>query len=400
MKDGSLATSTLYAGGKRPLITNGLWTALLNCFRSIAVTCVLLDVLTQGAFAAPDSKTPPPNSNAARDILFQSDTPPPAANANKIQVVPPQPRPLSPSLSLPARMKVALAYDRKKAYRDVVETLKPINDKLGRQGLLLLAKAYGGSGDHVNEMRTLELILAKNARDYVVKTQLANVQSAQKKSEDAIANYTEAREINKKYEPAYRGLLSEYEKSGNTYEARNIVIDMIKTFGPRPKFYTDLCRLYSNDGFLEKAVESCGIAIEKNPNEPLNYMYLGVCIKDKEEPEKAMAILLKASKRFPQSEPLQSVVAGIEFERKNYAAAYQYYKLAVKANPKSGIAQVGLANASFEMQKYEESAQAFEKACHIDKRFGKEFRTAGGKLRGRKESKWQNRFDDGLIRCQ
>jgi tetratricopeptide (TPR) repeat protein len=367
---------------------------------SLALTSgiLLIPLITHSAPPEPPTEK---LSAAKQDLLFQTDTskkPAPANSANGGITVIPAAK-ISPAATPAQRLAFALKLEKKRDFRGIIETLKPASDKLSRQGLLLLSKAYGKTADDPGEMRTLELVLAQNAKDYYAKTALAEVLLRMKRFDDATAAFNEARELNPKFEPAYSGLLRQLEKSGDSYEAVNLVNDMIKNFGNKPAYVANLCRLYSNQALLEKAIETCEQAIEMNGNEPLNFMYLGICLKEKEQVPKATKLLEKAALRFPKSEPVQSVLAQIYLENKSFPKAYQFFKKAIVSDPKSGAAQAGLGNAAFELQKYEESAAAFMRACTLDKKYAKEFRAADGKLRARHDMKWQTKFEDGILHC-
>jgi len=81
-------------------------------------------------------------------------------------------------------------------------------------------------------------------------------------------------------------------------------------------------------------------------------------------------------------------------------AAFKLFHRALESNPKSTRALIGYANSALELQKNEEALGAFIRACEIDRKLGKEMRIALGKLKARKDSNWENRFEDGLIHCQ
>src|SRR5262245_2080731 len=81
------------------------------------------------------------------------------------------PRPGQPP-SLPADIKAkvdtAEGFMLKKEYDKVVETLRPVSDRLNRKGLLLLAQGYAAQKSYLNEIRTLEMLLGQNDKDYFV----------------------------------------------------------------------------------------------------------------------------------------------------------------------------------------------------------------------------------------
>jgi len=290
-------------------------------------------------------------------------------------------------------------YDAKK-YEDAIALLRPLNDKLPRAGLLLLARAYSAKGEVLDEIRTLDLCLAKNPKDYVVKTVYGQALIREKRFEDGIAAFQEARQLNPRYKPAYEAMIKELEQKGERYEARNVLNDMIKVFGPQAEFYTSLCRLYGVDGYNEKTVEICGEAINKDSRIPENHVYLGLALMDREELDRATKVLTHAASRFPHSEPVQSAMGSLYFTKKDIVRSYKYYKAATVADPKSARAWVGFANAALNLQKNEEALNAFAKACKIDRQQTKEFRLALSELRKRHDNMWRSKFENAISQCQ
>jgi tetratricopeptide (TPR) repeat protein len=298
----------------------------------------------------------------------------------------------------PGEKQLIERYDIQRA-TEVITLLKPYNDRLPRKGLIILARGYAQNRDPINELRTLELCLAKNPNDYVVQTMLGDSYGHARRSEEAVASYLEAKKTNAKYRPAYDGMLAVLERTGDRYEARTLLNDMIKVFGAQPGFYTDLCRLYALDNFLEKSVEVCRKAIEKDPKTAENYVYLGTSLRDQEESSHAEKVLNDASKRFPASEPVQSTAGEFSVSRKDYVGAYRHYKQAVVADSKSSKALLGLATSAFELQKYEEALRTFIQACKVNKHAAGEFRLAAGKLRARKDYSWQSKYENAMVNC-
>lgn len=290
-------------------------------------------------------------------------------------------------------------YDAKK-YKDAIAVLRPLNDKLPRAGLLLLARSYSANGEVLDEIRTLDLCLAKNPKDYVVKTVYGQALIREKRFEDGIAAFQEARQLNPRYKPAYEVMVKELEQKGERYEARNVLNDMIKVFGPQAEFYTSLCRLYAADNYNEKSVEICGEAINKDSHIPENHVYLGLALMDREELDRATKVLTHAATRFPRSEPVQSAMGSLYFTKKDIVRSFKYYKAATSADPKSARAWVGYATAALNLQKNEEALDGYVKACKLDRMTTKEFRLALIELRKRHDNIWRSKFENAIGNCQ
>lgn len=299
-----------------------------------------------------------------------------------------------------SRIDLAQSQLDRRLYDEAISILRPMNDVLPRSGLLLLAKAYAGKRDSLSEIKTLELCIAKNPKDYIAQTAYGNALARAKRIEDAIAAYQEARKLNPRYRPAYEALLAKLEEKGERYEARNVVEDMRKYFGDQPALFTALCRLYSLDSYNEKSIEVCEKAIEKDSSVPENHVHLGMALMDRELIERAQNVLSSAGQRFPGSEPVQWALGELAMNKKDIVKAYGYYRRAAAANTKSVRAWVGLGSTAFKLQKTEEALAAFVKACKLDRQANKDFRLAIGELRVRKDRAMQAKFEIGINECQ
>ncbi len=309
----------------------------------------------------------------------------------ELDVVPAEaaPTPLPAVEVVPPATRAALiraeALEKLKDYAGVIRILKPLLDTIPRKGLLQIARAYRSINDSVNEIHALELVIAKNPKDYVAQTELGNAYFKAKRYEDAGTAFQTARTLNNKYRPAFDGTWTLLEKSDSKYEARTLLLDMIKTFGPDAKMTAAVCRMYSGEDFLEKAVEACHKAIETDPKNPDNYVHLAKSLRDQDHKAEAQKVIEDAAKSFSKSEDVQALAGDLRAADKNFADAYRYYKQAVVADPKSVRAQTGFARTAFELQKHGEAIAAFKAACRLDKKTGREFRSAYLELKNHKD---------------
>ena len=86
-------------------------------------------------------------------------------------------------------------------------------------------------------------------------------------------------------------------------------------------------------------------------------------------------------------------------DKKDHLNAYNSYKRAATFAPKSGGAWVGYGKAAYDLHKYQESLDAFKKACKIDSHAVKDFREVAGRLHKEKNNEWQYKFTDALSSC-
>lgn len=298
-----------------------------------------------------------------------------------------------------ARIKLAELFQKKKDYAGMLEALRPASDNLPRKGMLLLAAAYRGQKNHLNEVRVLELLLAQNRKDYYVQNAVGEGYVSLGKNEEAIDKFQETRKLNNRFLPSYKNLLALYDASGEKYEARNLLNDMVRIFGERAEFFNELCRLYSVDGFLEKSADTCRKAILKQPSHAPTHMYYSQTLWDLEKKEDALRVLKQAAKQFQKSEEVQDAAGEMTYNVGDFINSFKFFAQCTKVHPKSAKCQLGYAKSAFELQKYEEALKGFSALCKLDNGSLGEFRKATATLRQKNEFVWVNKYDSGLNRC-
>lgn len=357
-----------------------LWTS-----RSLLlVSCYLLGAIAQPEVGLSQSETQPAAPSAiAADVNFRT---------RELEVDP---------KNAQARVELAIALERKKDYHAVVSTLSGFKDKIGRSGLILLSRSYGKLAMPNEEIATLELANARTPKDAQLQTLLGQAMARAGKKDAGIEMLYKAKVTNPKYIPAYDALLAELVKGESRQEARDLISDMVKKFKMQPRWASELCHLYVLDAFHAKAVETCNKALKIDPANPMNAVYLATSYREQSEPEKAKNILARTAARIKRSEPVQTALGDYFVEKKNFVDGYKWYKAAVKNDPKSYNAQLGLAQASLELQKMEDSIAAFTAACVLKREAIREFQSGLIKIRNRGDAKWQNRFEEAIANnCQ
>lgn len=301
---------------------------------------------------------------------------------------------------IPTRIELAELCQKKKDYTCMVEALRTASDNLPRKGMLLLASGYRGQKNYLNEVRVLELLLAQNRKDYYVQNAVGEAYVSLGKNEEAVGKFQETRKLNNKYLPSYKNLLALYDSTGEKYEARNLLNDMTRIFGPRAEFFNELCRLYSIDGYLEKSAETCRKAILKQPGHAPSHMYYAQTLWDLEKKDDALRVLKQAAKQFKKSEEVQDAAGEMTYNVGDFINSFKYFTQCTKVHPKSSKCQLGYAKSGFELQKYKEALDGFSALCKLDSGGGLgEFRKATATLRQKNEFVWVNKYDAGLNRC-
>ncbi len=383
----------------------------MKCFHrkyqnvGIAIWVAVLVALSAGTFCSSVSWATRPSAKAQADsdeLEMELDEPTPAA---------PTPHPSLRSVEVlrgliakndkdvNARIELAEVYEKQKNYTGMIDTLRPNIEKLNRNGFLLLARGYSGKADYLNEVRSLELLLAQNDKDYYVQNLAGEAYVRLGKSDDAIEHFNNARELNRRYKEAYANLIKQYQKTGNNSEALNLLTDMLKIFGRRPDVLTQLCKMYSDQGFHDRAFEICPEAIAASPQNPENHLYYAQTLADDEQKEKSAKVLREAAIKFPKSELTQWTAGNLAFEQKNYVASYNYFSQCTLADSKSSRCFLGLAKSAFELQKNPEALAAYDKACQLNPGMVGEIRKAASQLRQKKDLLWPIRYDAVTDKC-
>ncbi len=272
-------------------------------------------------------------------------------------------------------------------------------EKVDRGGLLLLARAHEKRNEPAQMIKALNILIAKDKKDYDAFYLLGNAYFLQNKNKEALENYRTSIEINPKFELAYLGLVKLYERQKNLYELRALYQDMLETIGQKAEYLAKICEIETNDGTFEAGLDRCKKAIDKNPENASNYVNLGLSYKGVGQIPEAEKTLKAAANRFPNSEFAQYTYAKVLGDQKNYVDAFSYYKSAAAADAKSARAWLGVATCALELQKLDISIVAFKKACHLDPKNAAAFRKASAQLSGSKNMDWSKKFSEASEQC-
>ncbi len=304
-----------------------------------------------------------------------------------------------PSLAWGYNLPEAQSALKQKNYKKVITLLSPEVENLDRDGLFLLAKAYSASKSPEAAIKVYTACLTKNPKDFEAKTLIGAEQFVSGKEKEALVTFREALELNPRFVLAYKMLIRIYEKKKNKYELRLLYQDLVEKVGERAEYISKLCELTTLDGLYDLALKYCQTGIQKDSHNAVNFVYLGVTYHQTGNSVKAESFLKKAADDFPESELAQMTYAQFLDEMKNFIASYSYYKKAVAANKSSTSALLGWGNACLEIQKYQESLGAFEKACALDKLVLPSLRKATNVLRTMKNAEWLKKFETAIEKC-
>lgn len=290
-------------------------------------------------------------------------------------------------------------YQQKK-WDELVLLLQPQTHRLSTRELSFLAEGFRVKKQALDEVRVLELILGKSERNARIWNRLGEVNLELGYFDKAVSNFRSAISVSKKYRLPYEGLKKIFlEKKKSNYELREVLKDMVEVFGKEKTSLALLCRSYFEDGYMDQTRGICREARKLDPANPDNGVYLGLSLLQVGEEASGLKWLEESSRRFKSSEFAQWALAQYHFERKNIPAAHEFYILATKADPSAARSQKGLALASFELKKYEQSEAAFRIACKQIKGTLQDVKTAVAKLKREGNSVWVERFQALTSEC-
>ncbi len=297
-----------------------------------------------------------------------------------------------------------------KDYKRVIEVINPYTDLASELALLDLASAYHETEGFVDEIRILNSLLIKDEKNSDLYYLIGHAQISlskkadpfQKGTEEAkgIAFYRKSIDLNPKYKPPYEALMTLFITNDNRHEARAVINDMLKRFPKRPELYNELCRLYSIDGYIEQALQTCKLAIQMTPSNAKNFVYMANAYKDQKETEKAGQLLSNAARKFPNSAFLQVAAGDFYQSQNNHPVATRYFERAVALDPKLPEAHIGLARSLIETGRHRDSYEHFFLACKGNSRTLPEFQEALVKVRQKGEVDLESKFSQGIYACK
>lgn len=296
----------------------------------------------------------------------------------------------------PASAKTAF---QAKNYQAVVDGLMPHLADLDRSSILLLGRANSELKNTVAAQKVFSTGITKFPKDLELKCFLGLELFKAGKPKEAILTLKEVLEKNPKYYMAYQVLVHIYEKQKNNYELRLLYQDIIDKFGEKYEFVAKLCERTALDGLYDLSKKYCQLGTTLAPKDPLCLVYLGVTYKYTGQKELAETSLRRAADSFSKSE-FSQVAAGEYFEEeKNYIEAFKYFQRGVQADPQSVKALLGVGSSGVEIQKLQESLDAYTQLCKISKSHVGQFRRSANILRLAKNQPWLSKFETGIEKC-
>ena len=251
-----------------------------------------------------------------------------------------------------------------------------------------------------DEGKILTLAINRDPQDFVILTQLGQVHARMGRNLEASKYFRQALQIKRDHKDAFEGLYNLAVERNNRYEIRSLLEEQLDVLGPDAQLLGRLCESYSRDVFIEKAIQTCQAAIEKDPKKAENHVYLGLSYQDDKNKVQAKKVLMQAAKQFPNSAFAQCSAAQFARNEEDLITAIALFRKGVAADSKNLNCHLGIADASFSAQNYDDALKALNDACSLDrKKVLPLIKKAAGQMRQEKKLDWQEKFNSLATRC-
>lgn len=281
----------------------------------------------------------------------------------------------------------------------IITELSSQIETLNRKELIELSKAYAALSQHLAAIKTLNLVISKNPKDFEAFTLRGEQEILFNKSQEALESLKQALELNPKYEPAYLKIIEIYEARKNRYELRLVFQDMVEKIGEK-QFYTErLCEITTLDGLYDISIDYCRKGANRFKKSDIYPTFLGITLMETGKTKEGLGVLKKASAQFPDSKRVHLVYADYLFKEKNYIDAVKYYRNATMADSKNLDAFIGLAKTYVEIQKFDDSIEAYQAACKIDRKTVIDIRKSQNVIKLKKDKALDEKFKTLQATC-
>jgi len=133
------------------------------------------------------------------------------------------------------------------------------------------------------------------------------------------------------------------------------------------KFYIGTSYLAAGDP--EKAIGYFEQAVDLDPAEediPSIYSYMGVCLKDMEKYDQALAVLAKGEHLDQERTDIYNLMGFCSFKLKQHERAIEYFKKVIALDPGSAIDYANIASNYRNMGNREEAIRYYQTALELD----------------------------------
>lgn len=299
------------------------------------------------------------------------------------------------------KKKLGRIYFKEKKYSDCENILISHSDDLSITYLLILSQCFHEQKKYNEEIKILQKLKPEKNKNFRILLRIALSYSQNKNYIDSIKYYRLAIETNKNHLPSYFKLLKVFNKTKNYYEQRLLLKEMIVIFGEKFDFLSQLCKVFSIEGFSNNTILYCQKAIDKNQKKSADsYVYLAKAYADLNQHDKEIYFLKIASEKHKDSEIVLSATGNYYLKNKDYHNALRYFKKALKLNKDSDQNQLGHAISNFEIGNIDAAFLSYKKACKLNKDNYFYFRKATSKLQQKRDYDRHRKYLRATNRCR
>jgi|GEM_PF-5660027 len=159
----------------------------------------------------------------------------------------------------------------------------------------------------------------------------------------------------------------------------------------RARHFSKLCQYSTKAGYGKRAVESCEMALKKDPKNVQNSLLLGQAYAISGNNKKSSRVLASVVKNHEGSASALKASAEHFLQKKNYPEAYKLFSKATQTKEVDPGVYLGLAKTAMELKKFDIALKAFQTHCQLTHSLNQDFRRASGLLAKRPEIQAQFR---------
>ena len=297
--------------------------------------------------------------------------------------------------------KTSLENYKKKNYSQCTKSLEKRYENLNKKELLLLFYCYkqikDKTKDQVRVLEKMESLDKPTEKTIFLKAQTYYYD---KNYDEAIKELRKGINLFPKSKHLHESLLKIFMLTENSYESRMLLQSMKKQFGSTPRYLSLLCKYYYLDGYFDSAISTCREAIKSKLSFPDNYVYLALSQIESNEETKGAEQLVAAATNFKKSALAQQMLSAYYIKKENIPSAYKYAKKSYKLSPENIDVLITFAQASFANEEYQESLDAFNKACKMSRKAIEPFQVAAGKIKQKNNFEFTQKFSQAAHQCR
>ena len=314
--------------------------------------------------------------------------------------------------NIKSRLFLGHHYHRVKDWNGVITYLSPVAEKLPDDAIFKLAKSYLEIGKYRDAESIANILLSKEkikTKHYLLATKIiAGILDTAKLDPYEIEETRGKKKVKILIDPRkpivdslYNTLKDAQKQNPTNAEIYDVWLEMLETYEEHyahdglkvmedmkkynipftPRITSLQCKYHYMADYADQAKKSCQTAIDADPGDPSNYIYLGKVHVSTGDDKKGKRMLASVGEKFSNSEEALWATADSYLQSKDITSAYTFFKKASYRKDAKARDFLGLGQTAFELKKYDEALNAFVKHCKMAGVFSQEFRRASGLLK-------------------